>query len=129
MGVFGSETTPPFAYTIGLSKTYNAPEIICVGLPHDLAGMLINTAVDSILDAEEGIELEKEYDNIANMPVIFQKMDSRYEDEYMLWNKEIFPDEKLEAVQMIFPDEKGLFYWQHGYSERMKLIQPILGEE
>ena len=40
--VNATDYSPSFAYSIGLYKTYNHPEIICFGLPNDLGHGIIN---------------------------------------------------------------------------------------
>ena len=62
---------PSFAYSIGLTQTYNHPEIICFGLPNNLAHAIINDIAE-IIEKGEKIVAGKEYDEIfKNSKAIF----------------------------------------------------------
>ena len=49
---------PSFAYSIGLTETYNHPEIICFGLSNDLGHAIINDIAELIKNGEK-FEAEK----------------------------------------------------------------------
>src|SRR5688572_24743948 len=65
MKVLEDDKGPGFAYSIGLYKTFNHPEIIIVGLKLDLAHILINDIGE---DIKKGLKFEsgKFYDNILD---------------------------------------------------------------
>jgi hypothetical protein len=46
--VLGDDSGPGFAYSVGLFKTFNHPEIIIIGLKLDLAHILINNIGEDI---------------------------------------------------------------------------------
>src|SRR5688572_23373333 len=73
---------PTFAYSVGLTETYNHPEIICFGLPSDLAHQIINDVVE-IIKQTGSIKTDKEYDNIfKDSRAIFLEVDKRNIDDY-----------------------------------------------
>ena len=40
--------TPAFSYSIGLNQSYGHPEVICFGLPNDLANVIFNEVTEII---------------------------------------------------------------------------------
>ena len=73
---------PSFAYSVGLTETFNHPEIICFGLSIQLLHEIINDVADII--REEGkIDPDKEYDNVfQNSRAKFLKIDKRNIGDY-----------------------------------------------
>jgi len=126
MCVFGSESVPVFAYSIGLLDTFNMPEVIIFGLnPENMAG-LINVIVHNLREGQT-YEAGQSYKNIAqNLPAYFGRVEDRHISDYfgqaqLHHKREVFP-----ALQMVWSDPSGLFPWQDGFEERFRERQPLL---
>ena len=117
---------PSFAYSVGLTETFNHPEIVCFGLPSDLAHSIINDVVE-IIKQTEAIKIEKEYDNIfKDSRAAFLKVDQRNIEDYFGVALEYYPDKKIEALQLIWTDRNDKFPWEENFEDEFIYRQPLL---
>jgi hypothetical protein len=117
---------PTFAYSVGLTETYNHPEIICFGLPNDLAHQIINDVVE-IIKKSGAIKTDKEYDNIfRDSRATFLKVDKRNIDDYFGVALEYYKDMVFEALQLIWTDRNDKFPWEENFEEEFIYKQPLL---
>ena len=118
--------SPPFAYSVGLTETYNHPEIICIGLPGDLAHQIINDVV-AIIKQTGVIRTEREYDNIfKDSRAAFVKVDKRNIDDYFGVALEYYKDRTFDALQLIWTDRNDKFPWEEKFQAEFIYKQPLL---
>jgi len=119
MSVFGSETTPPFSYTIGLWQNYAHPEIIVLGLPQQAAHAILNIVARRVKDGE-AFGYDCAYDQIAaNYPARFRPAPS--DNGYYFGMAKRVYGKPFEARQLVWTDKHGHFPWETEYS-----LSPIL---
>ena len=124
--VMGDEIGPGFAYSVGLNKNYNHPEIILVGLDLDLCHQIINDISEQIRNGETYLN-QKEYgDIISNYNCYFLKMSSNNFDEYPAYAKWYYKEE-VPYLQCVWPDSNGLYPFQENCSQGIKENQTLLG--
>lgn len=129
MNILGKENEPPFSYTVGLSKTYNHPELICFGLPFRTMNILFHTIVSDLIEKKGVLKPLIPYEDFSNMPMEFACVESRFIQEYMCGVADYYADAyKVEAMQMLWPDPQGCFPYEKGYDEHYILAQPILAK-
>lgn len=117
---------PSFAYSIGLSQTYNHPEIICFGLPGDLGHAILND-VNEIIKQQGAIKPDREYDNIFKTgKSVFLKVDKRNIEDYFGVAIDYYEEEKFEALQLIWTDRNDKFPWEENFEEKFLYSQPLL---
>lgn len=119
MGVGGSATTPPFAYTIGLTATYGV-ELIIIGLGISAAHAVLNSII-----VEGTLRIDQTYTKPANMPLMLKEATTKA-SEYGI-QAEDFYGKQLKFVQVVMCDKDGIFPWQAGYDHAyMDERQPLL---
>lgn len=119
--VFGSEETPPFTYTIGLSATYGHPEVYVCGLPHEIAQQLLATVCQRVA-AGERFETPKIDTELANMPAAFRPVrDQEVEDNSAIGQDVL--EQTFSAVQLFWPDPAGNMPWDTGCDVKMAEAQ------
>ena len=117
---------PSFAYSIGLWKTYNHPEIICFGLRNDLVHAIINDVAEIIKHGAR-IKIKEDYTNIfKDSKAIFLKVDERNIDDYFGVALEHYKGVKFEALQLLWTDRNGKFPWEEKFEEELIYKQPLL---
>jgi len=121
------EYLPSFAYTIGLKKTYNHPEIILFGLNQQLLGGILSGIGEEIKKGKT-YKPNKDYENIiSNYPVKFLEIKKEHYHDYFGYagwfygNTFDFP-----AYQLIWTDKESNYPWDDGFNENWKFKQPIL---
>jgi hypothetical protein len=120
------EGEPPFAYTVGLQRLFDHPEVIVLGLPHDAAIAILNTIGERVRDGER-------FENGAIIRDILQgdlelrlrSVTSRqsYRDHvgYALW---FYGGDKFRLFQCLWPDKANLFPGEEGFA--LDYRQPLL---
>lgn len=68
-GVFESETSPSFTYTVGLTRTHDLPELILIGVPFQTAAHLLSTIVNRLLAGTARALPGEEISEVANFPL------------------------------------------------------------
>lgn len=117
---------PSFVYSIGLTKTYNHPEIICFGLSTDLGHEIINDVAD-IIKTGEKIEIEEVYTEIfENSRATFLKVDERSIQDYFGAGLNYYEDKAFKALQLIWTDRNDKFPWEENFEEEFLNKQPLL---
>ena len=117
---------PSFAYSIGLTKTYNHPEIICFGLPSKLGHAIINDVAE-IIKKGETIQIGKTYTKIFNNSrATFLKVDKRNIEDYFGVALNYYGNKDFNALQLIWTDRNDKFPWEENFEEKFLYIQPLL---
>ncbi len=117
---------PSFAYSVGLTETYNHPEIICFGLRTELLQQLIND-VTEIIKTEGKINAEKEYKNIfQNSRAKFLEIAKGNIEDYFKVAIKYFDTLEIEGLQLIWTDRNDKFPWEKDFEENFKFKQPLL---
>lgn len=117
---------PSFAYSIGLTRTYNHPEIICFGFSTSLGHAIVNDVAEIIKNGE-GIESGKIYNNIfRDSRATFLKVDKRNISDYFGGALNYYQDEEFDALQLIWTDRNDKFPWESGFEKEFEYKQPLL---
>jgi hypothetical protein len=120
---------PPFYYSVGITKTSQAPEAIVMGLKKNLAHAVINE-YNNRVRAGEKFESGKRYNGfIEGFEVQAQKVDRSFYDEYLGRNLWLYKGPNFEALQFIYPATNGIWPWDARASAWFKSRQPILVAE
>ncbi len=124
-----SDHEPPFVYTVGLMFCHEHPELIVLGLPGEGYGVLAAMVQDiaggrSFADATtyEGVLAEG---SIATRPV-HRTQQERYLGYAMGYCRERGRIGELQAVQVFWPDDAGVFPFEPGCDQEIWSLQPRL---
>ena len=118
---------PSFAYTVGLWKSYKHPELISLGLPIDILHTMLNTVVFEVIKREKLIEIGRNYhDILEKYPVQFLTVDKRNIPDYFGQAISYYQTVDFPALQLIWPDDKGIFPYESDFREDLIYLQPLL---
>ena len=124
--VSSTDYSPSYAYSIGLTKTHNQPEIICFGLSNNLGHEIINDVAE-LIEKGERIESGIIYSNIfKNSRATFLKVDKRNIEDYFGAGLNYYEDKKFNALQLIWTDRNDKFPWEENFEEEFLYRQPLL---
>lgn len=122
-----SRSEPAFSYTIGLHKSFQHPELIVFGLPHEAAQRLLNIVGERIRAGtrfEQGVAYA---DLVHGHDVRFRAAEdpkSLHEHVgYALW---YYQGEPFELLQVVWPDAKGAFPDAAQAPAWLRKSQPLL---
>lgn len=124
--VNATDYLPSFVYSVGLYRTYQHPEIICFGLPNDLAHAIINDVADLIKKGEQ-IKSSRNYDTIfKNSRAAFLEVDERNIDDYFASAINFYDTIKFPALQLVWTDRNDKFPWEENFEDKFLYDQPLL---
>ena len=126
MGISSTDYLPSFSYSVGLYETYQHPEIICLGLPTNLAHVIINDVAELIKNGET-IKPYTHYDNIfKDSRAEFLAVDTRNIEDYFGAALNYYQHDNFSALQLVWTDRNDKFPWEDGFEERFIQDQPLL---
>jgi hypothetical protein len=118
---------PRWSYTIGLYETYQQPEIIAVGLKHDVAQFLLNEVADRLKKGLQIVEGLRQRDLLENVECEFRKVEERPELRaavgYASW---FYGGDPFPIFQCIYPDLENRFPWDEGFDQSWRRRQALL---
>ena len=123
--VHGDDEGPGFCYSVGLTKSFGAPELIVIGLSPDVGQEIINLMGD---DVSSGMEYEagKYYsDIIEGYDCYLVSVDKSFYRAYFGYGIWYYKNEKFPVLQCIYPDSNNVYPWD--WSEDERFHQPLLG--
>lgn len=121
-----TEYLPSFAYTVGLWKNYNHPELISFGLTTKTLHSILNVGGELIKDGHR-LQVGKDYDDFFENGIAqFINIDPRSLKDYFgyaIWfNRTIeFP-----ALQLVWTDRNDRYPWNTDFEEEFIHSQPLL---
>lgn len=119
---------PPYTYTIGLEEQWGHPELVIFGLQPVAARGLLGLVVEQLSlggDVPEGVFTGLLDNNLACAILPVSSSEIR---ELCPAIAEHYGRDDVMMSQFVWPDRSGMFPWQPGYDERLRLAQPVLSE-
>lgn len=117
---------PSFAYTVGLWKNYNHPEIISFGLTTKTLQSILNDAGE-IAKAGQKIEVSKNYtDFFENSDTQFLKVDYQNISDYFGKAISYYKTIDFPAIQLVWTDRNNKFPWENDFEQEFEFRQPLL---
>jgi hypothetical protein len=121
-----TEYMPSFAYTVGLWKNFNHPELISFGFSLNNLQLILNNAGDLIKDGKV-FDLRKRFDDFFEKnDVEFIKVDERNKEDYFGKAINYYKSIDFPALQLVWSDRNNLLPWEEGFEEEFKFKQPLL---
>ncbi|GAB5523855.1 MAG: hypothetical protein Roseis2KO_17270 [Roseivirga sp.] len=117
---------PSFAYSIGLWKNFDHPEIIAFGLPVELLHSVICTTKTEI---EKGINLQpgRLYtDYLEGYDIQFITVNKANYPDYLGYARWFNGSYDFPVLQLIWPDKDHKWPWEEGFNENWRFKQPLL---
>lgn len=121
-------TEPEFAYSIGLYKTFQHPEIIIIGLRQELAHILINNIGEKIRAGgkyQPGLFYS---DILDDYECFMLNVSKESYSEYVGYGIWYYDGDQFPLLQCIYPTLEGAYPWEKEWPEEIRTLQPMLGE-
>ncbi len=117
---------PSFAYSIGLTKSFNHPEIICFGLPNDLGHAIINDIAELIRNGETFKAGNISTNIFQNSKAAFINVDKRNIKDYFGAALNYYEDSEFDALQVVWTDRNDNLPWEDNFEDEFRFQQPLL---
>jgi hypothetical protein len=117
---------PSFAYTVGLWKNYNHPEIISFGLSTQTLHAILNIAGEIVKSGQRLIAQRNYSDFFETGSAQFVGVDQRNIQDYFGYAIWFNDQEEFPAAQLVWTDRKDKFPWDIDYEKEFEIKQPLL---
>jgi hypothetical protein len=119
---------PSFAYSVGLSHSYDHPEVMICGLAAPTMIQLINTVGERIRNGQKFEEHFEDGDILEDHLLYFLPVDRQHYSEHLGCARWFYEGEDFPVLQCVWPDPKGRYPWHPKFTAKLKKKQPLLGE-
>lgn len=128
VGAGPDDSEPQFAYSIGLTQTSNAPELLMFALSQKTMQTLINDVAKRIMDGA----VYKDGDvitDVANLPLAVREITLERAEKYICQAINHYPARELKVLMLVWCDREGRSPWHSDFDPSMADRQPKLWEE
>jgi len=126
--VLEDDNGPGFAYSVGLFKTFQHPEIIIIGLKLDLAHILINNIGEDIKNGKQYQSGQLYTDILDDFKCLMLDVPKKNYKKYVGYGRWYYEGNNFPLLQCIYPTVKGIYPWEKDWPEDIIDLQPILGD-
>lgn len=117
---------PPFSYSIGITRSCGAPELIVMGLNASLGKWLVNEYRRRVGAGEAFVPGVLYLGFLEGFAVRFAPVPADAREEYMCSTCWLYGGPQFEALQLVWPGTDGFWPWQPEAGDWMRLNQPVL---
>ena len=122
--VLGDESGPAFAYSIGLFKSFQHPEVMIVGLASDTMHKIINNIG---LDVKQGKTFQNGLlsdDILDGYTCALREVSLKHYKKLVGWAIWFYDGTNFPLVQCVWPDRHRHFPWERGCAQDIRDLQP-----
>jgi hypothetical protein len=121
-----TEYLPSFAYTVGLWKSYNHPELISFGLTTKTLHSILNVGGELVRDGYQ-LQVGSDYDDFFKNGIAqFIQVDPRSLRDYYGYAIWFNKTSDFPALQLVWTDRNNKYPWDTDFEEEFLYRQPLL---
>jgi hypothetical protein len=117
---------PPFTYSVGITQTAKAPEVVVIGLKRELAHSVVNEYHRRVRDGEVFVPGQRYSGFIGDFEMEAQKVDRSFYKEYFGYDLWLYKGPNFEVLQLVYPSTSGVWPWDEAASDWFRAWQPVL---
>jgi len=119
---------PGFAYTVGLYRTFQHPEVLVYGLSQDRAHQILNDLADNLRAGKRYVAGGTFDDLLEGYSCTFRVVPRPHYREHLGWASWFNETIDFPALQLIYPDNEGRWPWQDEASDGFRRHQLVLAD-
>ncbi len=128
ISVAADDSGAGYAFTACVWALHEVPEAVVVGLPEQMAPILLDAYVDRAANGEEFVPGKVYEDFFEGVPVTFERVAKGHYLEYLGSAFLVYPDGDFPALQIIVATPDGHWPWSADAPEGFADWQPVLTE-
>ena len=126
MLIEATDYLPSFAYTVGLWKNYNHPELITFGLTTKTLHSILNIAGE-LVKAGQRLQVDYDYDDFFENGIAqLIQVDPRSLKDYFGYGVWFNDTNSFPALQLVWTDRNKRYPWDTHFEEEFQYRQPLL---
>lgn len=127
ISVEADESGPGFAYSIGLYRTFDHPEILIIGLDGEVMFGMINGIGEAIRDRKKRFaHLDESDDVLEDYLVAFCNVSPKHYRDHVSYARWYYGGDDFPLLQCVWPDSAHRYPWHLDFPEALAERQPIL---
>ena len=124
--VLEKSETPGWAFSIGMYRNFNHPEVVVFGLNGDLLHSVINSIGEDVR-AGKRFEVDGKYpDLIEEYSCTFKPVNPVWYYAFLGYANWFYENQDYPVVQCIWPDRNGRYPWEKEFNPNWLWAQPLL---
>jgi hypothetical protein len=116
MKICADDEGPGFAYSIGLTKNYGQPELICFGLDMALMHHMINAIRDRMAAGTKFHDGQRVSELIEGYDCELRTMKTAFYRDFLGYARWFYDGDEFEAFQIVWPDKAHCYPWDTAYA-------------
>jgi hypothetical protein len=118
---------PEYGYSVGLTRSFNHPELAVVGLDDDTMQDLVNEIGEAIANGAVFADGSTSGEFLEGYDVTFRALPATLRASHFAWADRLYGDADFSVLQVVYPDRKGRWPWDPASAADFRKGQPILG--
>ena len=127
--IFEKDETPGWAFSIGLHKNFNHPEIVVFGLSDRLMPSVINSIGEGVRSGKSFAVDGLYPDLIDTYSCTFKPVNRVWYYDFLGYANWFYKGQNYPALQCIWPDKNHYFPWEPEFNPNWVWAQPLLFNE
>jgi Domain of unknown function (DUF4262) len=128
MHIAAEDDLPPFAFSVGITRSANAPEVIVIGLKEPMAHFVVNEYNRRVRGGEAVTPGQKYTGFVEGFEVLGIDVHASNYDEYLGYNLWLYQGPNFKVVQLVYPNTSGVWPWEKPVGDWFRSWQPLLNE-
>ena len=124
-----SEDAPGYSLSLGLTHSFDHPEVIVFGLAPEVATDLINVVADEASGGRKFLPGSEVNDLLQSYPVRFTAVDGEHREQFFGTATWLYAERELAVVQLVYPDQQGRWPWDASSRDGFRANQPLLSAD
>jgi hypothetical protein len=124
--VLEKSETPGWAFSIGIYRNFNHPEVVVFGLNGDLMHSVINSIGEDVRTGKR-FEVDGHYpDLIEAYSCTFKPVSPVWYYDFLGYANWFYKNQTYPVLQCIWPDRNGRYPWESEFNPNWLWAQPLL---
>lgn len=122
----GEEGGPAHAFSVGLFRSFDHPEVVLFGQPTPVLAELVDTLGARVREGQRFEEGEVATGILPGRPIVFRRVATRHYPAWLSRAAWYHGGLRFPAVQGVWPDPSGNYPWDRWYPRALRAQQPVL---
>lgn len=119
---------PGFAFTIGLYKRFQHPELIVFGLASDTMHLMLNGAGEAVRTGRTYAAGQSYDDLLEGYDCTFRPVPQRHYHAFLGYARWYYHGDDFPALQLVWPDREHRYPWAAPVDAWIRDAQPVLAD-
>ena len=128
MHIAAEADLPPFAFSVGITRSASAPEVIVIGLKQPMAHFVVNEYNRRVRGGEPVIADQRYSGFIEGFDILAVSVHASNYDEYLGYDLWLYQGPNFNVIQLVYPNTSGVWPWEKPEGDWFRSWQPLLSE-